>query len=302
MYEKIMTPLDGSQIAEVALPYAEELAGRIGSEVTLLYVNEQTDESYQHMHKLYMEKIADTVKIGSDSYARASGRQVLTDVRAIILNGNPAEKIVEYAEKENIDLIVMSTHGRSGIRHWTIGSVAEKVVRATNKPVALIRAKGLRPAVREKGLLTKMLVPLDGSKEAETSVPYAEDLALKLKAEIVLLQVLATGYQAMTELGGTYIVYSGPQMESFKRYALTYLNPIADRLRNKGINANVELKLGDSAEEIIQFADKGKFDVVVMSTHGRSGFSRWVFGSVAEKLIHEGNTPLILVRIPLEAK
>lgn len=300
MYEKIMTPLDGSQIAEVALPYAEELAGRLGSEVTLLNVNEQSDESYQHMHEFYMEKIADTVKNGSESYAKASGSKVPIRVNKVIINGHPAEKIVEYADKENISLIVMSTHGRSGIRHWTIGSVAEKVLRATNKPVALIRAKGAKPAVREKSLLTRMLVPLDGSKEAETSIPYAEELAFKLKAEIVLLQVLATGYQAMTELGGTYIVYSESQMESFKRYALTYLNPIAGRLRNKGIKTNVELKLGDAAEEIIRFADEGKFDAVMMSTHGRSGFSRWVFGSVAEKLIHQGNTPLILVRIPFE--
>lgn len=300
MYEKIMSPLDGSQIAEVALPYAEELAGRLGSEVTLLYVNEQSDRSYQHMHELYMEKIADTVKNGSESYAKTSGIQMPVRVNNVILNGHPAEKIVEYADKENIGLIVMSTHGRSGIRHWTIGSVAEKVLRATSKPVALIRAKDSKPAMRAKGLLTRMLVPLDGSKDAEISILYAEELAFKLKVEIILLQVLATGYQAMTELGGTYIVYTEPQMESFKRYALTYLNPIADRLRNKGIKVSVELRLGDSAEEIIRFADDGKVDVVTMSTHGRSGFSRWVFGSVAEKLIHEGSTPLILVRIPAE--
>ncbi|MDD5288246.1 MAG: universal stress protein [Dehalococcoidales bacterium] len=298
MYEKILVPLDGSQIAEVALPYAEELAVRLGSEVTLLYVNEQNDDSYRHMHEFYMEKTVEAVKHDSEAYAQNSGKPTPVRVRATILSGNPAERIVEYADKENIGLIVMSTHGRSGIKHWTIGSVAEKVVRATSKPVALIRAKGTRPAVREKGLLTKILVPLDGSKEGETAIPYAEELSSRLKAEITFLQVLATGYQAMTESGGAYIAYSESQMESFKRYALTYLNPIAVRLKNKGISTKVETRLGDSAEEIISLAGESKADVVIMSTHGRSGFSRWVFGSVADKLIHGGNTPLILVRMP----
>ena len=302
MYERILVPLDGSELAEVALPYAEELAGRLGSQVTLVYVSEPSEGQYQHMHESYLDEMLEATKRDAEKYLEKPGTHTI-QVKSDILFGNPAEKIVDYSEKTDVGLIVMSTHGRSGIKRWTLGSVADKVVKATKRPVALIRAKGARPDVREKGILRKTLVPLDGSTEAEGVIPYVEELASRLNAKVILLQVLARGYQSVNVEGySDYFVFSESQMESAKAYARDYLDKVGALLKQKGITVDTEVRTAtdiksiNAAEEIISFADKIQVDVVAMSTHGRSGVGRWVFGSVAERVLYEGNTPLLLVR------
>lgn len=297
MYEKILVSLDCSALAEVALPYAEELAGRLGSEVDLVYVSELAEDPNQRVHQFYLEKRAETTKESARRYIEKGRRRVIK-VKSTILVGNPAEKIVEYADEKDIGLIVMATHGQSGIRRWALGSVADKVVRATTRPVALIRAKGARPDVREKGILNKALVPLDGSREGEAAVPYIAELASKLKAEVVLFQVLPPGYYTTTAEGYNYIIYPENLMASDKAHAKDYLEKVGARLKRKGVTVKSEVRFGNAAEEIIRLADEINADLVAMSTHGRSGVGRWVFGSVADRVLHEGNTPLLLVRAP----
>ena len=299
MYEKILVPLDGSELAEVVLPYAEELAGRLGSEITLvnvlIFFSESAPDLYLRLRQYYIEKMVENTREAAERYVKKpQGKAIKVESR--ILLGNPAEEIVEYANKEDIDLIVMATHGRTGISRWALGSVANKVVRATKRPVGLIRAKGARPDVRQKGILNKALVPLDGSKEGEAVIPYVEELALKLKAEVILLQVLSTSYQAITAERYGYVSYTAQQMESDKAFARNYLEKVGARLKRKGMTVKSEVRLGIAAEEIIKLADEMYADVVAMSTHGRSGIGRWVFGSVADRVLHEGNTPLLLVR------
>ena len=291
MYEKILVPLDGSELAEVALPYAEELAGRLGSEVTLIYVSDSADDQYQ-----YMQKMVEATKYGAERYLeKAEGKSI--KVEPVILVGHPAEQIVDYADKEDIGLIVMATHGRSGIRRWALGSVADKVVRATKRPVVLIRARGTRPDLREKGILNKVLVPLDGSKESEAVIPYIEELASKLKAEVVLLQVVAGAYHVYASAEGVaQIRYTEKEMEPLKTSAKDYLKKVASGLKEKGITTRSEVRVGAAAGEIVKLADEIYADVVAMSTHGRSGVGRWVFGGVTDRLLRGGNTPVMLVR------
>jgi len=275
MYERIVVPLDGSQLAEIALPYAEELSVRLGSEVTLIYVSESIDDPHRHMHQIYMQKMAESTKQGAETYARKLGKEMATQVRSVNLAGNPAEEIVKYADSENTGLIVMSTHGQSGIRQWTIGSVANKVVRATKQPVALVRAEGACPDVARKGMLKKALLPLDGSRESEAAIPYAAELASRLGISVVLVQVLAIGDKTLAE---------------------DYLEKIGAQLKQKGVTVESRVIFGEAATEIINLAAEIHADVVAMSTHGRSGIGRWVLGSVAERVLYEGNTPLLLVR------
>lgn len=305
MYETILVPLDGSPLAEVALPYAEEFADRLGAEITLLQVVSLSIHAYpaaegvieipyadeeekllEARAKEYLERVGGRLK--------AKGVSVQPEVRV----GLAADEITNYAARGDVGLVVMATHGRSGIGRWVLGSVAQKVVRATNRPLVLIRAAGPHPDVREKGIFTKILVPLDGSKESEAVIPYVEEVALKLKAEVTLLEVLKYGYQVTTVEGYIYIEHNEQQVQSDMLHAKGYLERVAAQLREKGVAVECEAKLGDAAEEIIQFADEIHADVVAMSTHGRSGVGRWVFGSVAEKILHEGNTPLLIVRSP----
>ena len=298
MYEKILVPLDGSELAEVALPYAEELAGKLGSEVILLHVCESAQAQYHHMHQLYIQKMVAATKRGAKKYLEKPGDKEIT-VRSAVLDGHPAERIVDFADEKDIDLIVIATHGWSGIRRWVLGSVADQVVRATKRPVALIRAKGIHHHLAEKGTMNKILVPLDGSKDSEAVIPYAEELASRLRGEVVLLHVVPPPSPVYAVPGETVQIPNTPaEVELLKAHAGSYLEKVANALKDKHIKVKFEVKVGNTGNEIIKLADEVHADLVAMSAHGWSGITRWALGSTTDKVLNAGNTPLLLVRSP----
>ena len=298
MYERILVPLDGSEIAQIALPYAEKLVKTLGSQLILIYVNESDEDRYHHMHQFYLQQMAEAVKRDAERFEDRQGVGTIK-VESVMMAGDPAEEIVEYAHKQDVGLIIMSTHGRSGIKRWAMGSVADKVLRAAKQPIALIRAKVARPDMfGERNILSKILVALDGSKESEAVIPYIEELASKLQADVILLQVIAPDYHIYAAGGPEYGVYAEQQIESMKKFARDYLEEIVSRLKQSEVTAKAEIVLGTAAETIINYADQTNASLVALTTHGRSGVSRWAIGSVAERVLRAGNTPLLLVRSP----
>ena len=299
MYEKTLVPLDGSELAEVALPYAEELASRLKTELILFQVVPRAYHVYGAYMSVaqvpYTDEEMEPIKASAQSYLGKVGNKLKDKgiaTRSEVGVGAAADEIMKLAEENSVDMVTMSTHGRSGISRWALGSVADKVVRGTKQPVALVRAKGTRPDVRKKDILDKALVPLDGSKESEAVIPYIEELASKLEIEVILLHMLTPDYY-------TYSETEFKQTESLRVSAKDYIEKVAAQLKQKGIVAKAEFKevmQGAEAEEIILLADETQADVVAMSTHGRSGIGRWAFGSVADRVLHEGNTPLLLVK------
>ena len=275
MYEKILVPLDGSQLAEIALPYAEEMAGRLGSEIVLLSVAGSAGAREYHHHQIYVERKSGETRHNAEKCLEGQKERKI-NVTSVTLVGHPAEEIVNYADREDIGLIIMATHGLSGIRRWALGGVVDKVVRAARQPVALVRAKDPGD-VRDTGILDKLLALLDGSKESEAVLPYIEELALLLKAEVTLLHVV-------------------PQNNGVSADVEAYLDKVCNLLRDKGVSVRCEIRVGDAAEESIRLADEIETDMVAMTTHGRSGVGRWSLGSVAEKVLQGGNTPVLLVR------
>jgi len=277
MYDGIVVPLDGSRLAEVALPFAEELAGRMNSDISLLTVLESADVAEHRKHLTYAKKIASMTKYHAAKYTgNGNGNPIKVDI--VTRTGSPAESIIDYTTKGGFKLIIMASHGRSGISHWAVGSVADKVIRSTSwQPVMLIRAKESRSDIREKRILRKALVPLDGSTESESVMPYIETIASKLEMELTLFQVI-------------------PQNDNNHEAAEAYLEAKCAELEYKGITANYQLRIGSIADLIIDSADELAFDLVAMSTHGRAGVSLWTMGSVAQKVFLGGNTPLLLVK------
>ncbi len=142
----------------------------------------------------------------------------------------------------------------------------------------------------------KILVPLDGSKEGETAVPFVEELATKFKAQVILFHVIASDHDFCTMDGCSSFAFNDAQMKSEKASAQKYLDKVGAGLKQKGLTVKSEVRLGNAAEEIVKFADETSASVVAMSTHGRSGFSHLAFGSVTEKVLHSGKTPVLLVR------
>jgi nucleotide-binding universal stress UspA family protein len=294
MYNKIIVPLDGSELAEVVLPYAEESVGRTGSELILISVRDLNDNRSPRMLQSYLEKIAETAKVDAEKYQKSPGGEPV-NVRWEILNGNPAEEIIAFADKEDGSRIIMATHGQSGFTHWALGSVADKVSRVINSPITLIRAKGSRPAVHERGFFNKILAPLDGSKESEVTIPHVEEWARNMEADVTLLHVLKLKLESLI------VSYVGTkEAESLKASAKDYMEKLTSSMQNKGVNTKYVMleTRGDIAEEINNYTAQNYIDLVVMATHGQSGPRRWVLGSVTNKVLHEGNTPIMLIRTP----
>jgi nucleotide-binding universal stress UspA family protein len=193
----------------------------------------------------------------------------------------------------------MASRGRSGLGPWLLGNIAAKVLRATEKPVLLVRAPAGDSALPEKRLLRKILVPLDGSDLGETTLSHAEALAKNLGAEIVLLRALEPprpleGEGAYT--GKKLHFRSKEETERRKAAAMEYLDAVGRPLREKGLKVSRAVLSGLAAEEIIDYARDNGIDLIAMSSHGRSGIGRWVFGSVTDKVVHAGDTPVLVVR------
>ena len=311
MYKRILVPLDTSKLAEIALPYAEELAVKLGSEVILMHVRTSADAPDKPEHRVYLSKMAAAVEQHiKKSPALPPGEKVkvasaITGSPSVITNA--AEEILDYAARENISLIVMATHGRTGIRRWTLGSTANKVARASKCPVLLIRAN---TDVPKSIHLDKILVPLDGSKQGEAVLPYIENLASRLKTRINLLNVVEPPYHIYPYSAGTgyygsagivRVPYTEEEVKPLKVVAEKYVKSVSEKLMAEGIKTSHEVRTGSAGEEIIKAEGEMHPDMVAMSTHGHSGFGRWEHGSIADKVLHAGNTPLLLVR-PRQSK
>ena len=302
MYEKILVPLDCSDLAEIALPYAEELAGSMGSEITLIHVSESADGEYDPMHRAYIEKMVEITKHSIKKYFEKLSVKTIK-VGSVFFAGHIAEQIVDYAEEQKIDLIVMATHGRSGIRRWILGSVAAKVVSASEQPMLLIRANDTSPKRRKKHIFKKALVPLDGSKESESIISYIGELASKLKAEVMLFHVIAP-VQFFSGIPGeaSNQTYGPDEIDKIVAKKKGYLDTLGAGLKDKGIKTSSRVVVGEPAKDIISKADEIHADVVAMSTHGHSGIDRWTLGSTADTVLHGGNTPIMLVRASRNAE
>jgi nucleotide-binding universal stress UspA family protein len=291
MWERILVPLDGSNLAELALPHAEELAAAFNSEVVLLYVSEPDEKQYRHMHQLYLEEVAKQVR----EHIKEHRPDV---VRAVVLPGEPAEQIIDYAWRHKVGLIIMASHGRSGITPWATGSVANKVLNATRVPVLLIKVVKPPQRVPGKPLLNRILLPLDGSEAGEAAVPYIQELSERLGSEVILFGVVPAGQHARTVGGLDFILYPEQYLEVVKAEARGYLDRVYHRLSGGKAAVRVELKVGDVAREIIKFAEETNVSLIAISAHGRSGIEKWVFGSIAHKVLQATNTSVLLVRAP----
>jgi nucleotide-binding universal stress UspA family protein len=308
MFKKILLPLDGSELAEKAVPYVEDLASHFGADITLINVRTPMEDPDKPEYRAYISQMAVTIEQDvKKSLALPPGEQI--KVKSIIIGTSggrtqAAEEILDYAKKEKMDLIVMATHGRTGIRRWVLGDTANKVASALNCPVLLIRAVAESP---KKVHLNKLMVPLDGSKESEAALPYAASLAEKIKSSINLVTVTELLYRvfASPSAVGYYVgeglirvPYNDEEMKPFVATAEKYLKGISGKLSGKGIKTTTEVRVGPPGNEIIEVEEKTHPDMVIMSTHGHSGFGRFDHGSIADKVLHAGNTPLLLVKPP----
>ncbi len=294
MIKSILLPLDGSRLAESVLPYASELGAKTGAELSLFTSIHQVDAWTGYLAQVDTGQQSELAAIYLKEKAeelRARGLKVRTD----IAYGAPAETILNFAADQDINLIAMSTHGRSGITRWAFGSVADKVLHGTHRPLLLVRGA---EQGHQTGVISKILVPLDGSKVSLAVLPFVEELAQKLGASLVLFHALPL----LSTLPGaeTAPLYVGNMYETLQAQAEQLLGRVEKEVKQRGIEVSRLVAIGSEVTHIVQAAQETGADLIALSTHGRSGLDRWVMGSAAEGVVRRTTLPCLVIR-PLEA-
>ena len=306
MYKRMLVPLDGSELAELVFGYAKELAGRLDLDLILLHVSGPREQDLLPMYRAYIERAAEvvgrqSVEVQEKTRTKPGGRAI--EARGEVVVGHPAEEILRYADENNIDIILLATHGRSGVKRWAMGSIADKVLRTSKIPVWLVRAGVPEEIVHDKWPNRTMLVPLDGSKLAESVLPHIEALAKQRGAEwvdVVLLRVceppiiLSDYPEAIMEL--SWEEHVEQEKAWHRRAGERYLAEVEKRLSDAGLRVRSEVLLGRPIDEIIEYANKNPFNLIVLATHGRSGVIRWAYGQVTDRVLQRSTSPIFLVR------
>ncbi|MBM4446086.1 MAG: universal stress protein [Chloroflexi bacterium] len=285
MYKKILVPLDGSELAEQAIPYVESLARKLNSEVVLITVCLPGDPLERALTE-YIERRAEKIQ------------SLGMKTRSLCIEGEPAASIINFAEKYDVSLIVISTHGRTGISHWPLGSIASKVVQRSNIPVFLVRSSYPKKAPVGKEL-RKILVTLDGSQLSDAIIPYVEKLAKAMGCEIDLLRVIEPVKLPQLAAYRDREKYEKDYMAKLEREAERYLDKKKAAVSDKGIKVNAALLQGKPVETILQYTEDKSVSLIALTTHGFSGITKWAYGSVASRIVEGSTKPVLLVRPPL---
>jgi nucleotide-binding universal stress UspA family protein len=311
----ILLPLDGSLLAEQAIPYAVLIAQTLKLPITLLrivpdlerenllvnslsvisagYSGESASVSYA-----YNQQVVQTLREQAQTYLddqaetlRIQGIRSNTSVQV----GMPAELVIEQANHIEAAMIIMATHGYSGIQRWTLGSVADKVVQHAKQPILLIRGTtGTHTVPR----LKELLVPLDGSELARQALPVATQLAGATEARITLIHAIDPLVEAGTGIRpfGLNMTHPDWVLDDAIQQVHRELETVAKEVATNTLKVNTIAMVGYPAELIVDEAARIPADLIVMATHGYSGIRRWALGSIADKVLHTTKTPLLLVR------
>lgn len=287
MIGTVIAPLDGSPLSEQALKIAQSIASHQAAELMIVRIGRiGADEPEMQSIRTYLQTKAD----------ECSGT-----IRTYTDRGRPAQSIIALANECTNPLIVMSTHGRGGIHRWMTGSVADEVVRGAGVPVLLVRGDQEIPEA-DSFSLRSILLPVDGSPYSESAVRYAVELAKIYGSTIHVLRVVDTpsAYGMLSrhlETAATGDILD-EIIESMRNEANAYVDDLSRRIQDEGIKVKTTVLEGFPGEQLIQHERRGYFQLVVMATAGRSGVSRIVFGSVAERMLKMGRSPVMMVRPP----
>ena len=294
MLKNVLVPLDGSPLSEAALAYAEAIAARTHSTVTLVRaarVRSPLGDAAIDQQRAIMD--AEAYLNSKTETLTSRGIEVQLGVP---YGGSIASWIVEESDLRSADLVVMATHDRVGPDRWVHGSIAEQVVNRSATPVLLVHGRdAFALAQRFSAPTPTLLVPLDGSDLGEAALPVANELARTMGAKVVLLGVVPRPGQLVAGQG-TVVTYVASDHADLEAQAWAYLEASVGRAAHGGVNVETMLRYGEPATEIAALAAELGVAAVVMATHGRTGFVRSILGSVAGGVLHHSECPVLLIR------
>jgi nucleotide-binding universal stress UspA family protein len=294
MFARILVPIDFSAPSDAALAYARRLAGTRDTALHLLHVADAT---------FLRAVIADPQDRDTGVLNRLDALLADEDHRrfrvlaAVEHSDDPADEIVRYARFKDIDLIVMGTHGHTGVAHILLGSVAEKVVRVAPCPVLTLRPAPASIGATQLGP-TRILVPTDFSPPSDRALEYARRLAAQHGAALHVLHVLEEGVDTASFASEGFVPDS-PEVRAARlkeaRDKLAHRRGSGDGERP---HATTEVVVGSGARTISRYAADNNFDLIVMGTHGRTGIAHLVMGSVAEQVVRTAPCPVLSTHPP----
>jgi nucleotide-binding universal stress UspA family protein len=286
----ILVPLDGSALAERALPVADGLAGASRSQLLLVRVipgeADQEDTSAEVREDAYLAE--DYLR----SVANMTGRHTDVDVQSLVVHDRVRAGILKASHEHRADLIVMSTHGRSGLGRWIYGSTVDDVLRHADLPVVVVpaglRASRLASAERSP----RILLALDGSDRAAGLVEPMRRLALELHAQIVLTRLVPEPPTIRMVAGSPVVGYATDQQLDDAR---EYLEGMARQLRTSVAEVTVRCEPGDASNRIARIADEEGADLIGLVTRGRTGVARFFQGSVTTATLRRAHVPVLIL-------
>lgn len=278
---RVLVPLDGSELAEAALTYLPVLASLGPLRVRLLAVAEQPPHLGLPGPREWQ---ANQVRLLKDYLAKRQDQLQSDDVEVEISvrRGKAAQAIIADATRFEAEFILLSTHGRSGLKRWRLGSVADKVIRSARCNTLVVGSEAVRWP--HKRYVRSILAPLDGSELAETALPLATRLAQELGAQLHLVRVV--DHFPAEDVAADDLVRMTRAAEEYLR------SKAADRWQ---VMPRTEVVSGRPADSLLLYAGQQAIDLVVMTSHGHGGALRAALGSVTDRLIG-GPAPVLIVR------
>ena len=297
MFEHILLPLDGSSLAERVLPHAVSLTGAFNSKLTLLRVINKGSEKGEgniinpmawQMRKSEAEAYLKSVKehlgeVGIESEIK-------------IIEGNPPQQICDFAHNEQVDLIILSSHGSSGVSAWNINSTVQKVLLRAYMPVMIIRAYK-----EDYGSLTglqydRLFLPLDGSKRAECILPLAKSICKEQDSKVFMTHIIEEpSLPKQTPVSEEISSLIEQLREINFEEAKNYLDQVKEQFKPENVETIIQCSKKPSIA-MHNIIDSEQIDLVILSAHGHSGESRWPYGKIALSFIVYGTTPLIILQ------
>jgi nucleotide-binding universal stress UspA family protein len=304
MIQQLLVPLDGSGFGEETLPYAAAIARHTDAFIDVAHVHvphppdHLLSNTQYHFEGVNMEEYDVRDRSEEKAYLESAAARIREaypcDVRPVLLTGMVADAIDGYARDSGPGIIVMSTHGRTGLSRAWLGSVADALVRHAPWPVLLVRPREVDVGGigTDRSEFESILVPLDGSRRAEKILDPVMDLAQPMDSSVRLLQVV----RPSAVLGTHVLPISLAAVNEAKRRALEYLSDVARRFEEEGVRVDVEV-IDDAqpALAILEVVDREGIDLVALATHGHQGLRRAVLGSVADKVLRGVEVPLLLL-------
>ena len=302
MFDPILVPLDGSQLAECVLPHTVAIACSFDAEITLLRMLEKNQAGVSaQLFDLLNWQINKTKAVLYLETIKARLQTSGLRARTTVLEGLVAEGITEYTQNQGVKLIVLSSHGRHGLTQWGISSITQKIILSAQTSLLIVRAHQQHTQAGESletPIYQRILVPLDGSQRAENVLPIITQLAHSHKSQIHLVHVVQTPEMARQMPPVREDIDLSTQVVTRNREeGGRYLEQVKSRSYLEGIAVQTHLITSDNAAVALhQLEEQEHIDMVTLSAHGYSGKHQWPYGSVVNNFILYGKVPLLIVQ------